>query len=204
MHFDGNSHAGPPSSCLRVIRSAPVLLSLHYPISALLKNVPSVEICFRLLRRGAEPGRRFGGGSSLGYPGSVISLDPGSNPPATAMAEIYNVPASGYSPRVMDIDSQGVVGTWLASGHLGSFDGRKCIRGASTPRTWTAASMMRTAAGKAVASGRRPATGRRSMWKVARAACPSTPVPRLRALSCSGTTNLMEDTMTRMPISSGG
>jgi len=83
-------------------------------------------------------------GSSLGYPGSVIRLDPGSNPPAIAMAEIYNVPAPGYSPRVMDIDSQGVVWTSLASGHLGSFDGRKCkvVNGPTAtenhcPESWT-------------------------------------------------------------------
>jgi hypothetical protein len=65
-------------------------------------------------------------GSSLGVPGSMIRLDPGANPPDTALAEIYNVPAPGYGPRVMDIDSQGVVWTPLASGHFASFDRRKC------------------------------------------------------------------------------
>ena len=49
-------------------------------------------------------------GSSLGFPGSVIRLGPGSNPPATALAEIYEVPAPGYAPRGIDIDSQGVFG----------------------------------------------------------------------------------------------
>jgi hypothetical protein len=65
-------------------------------------------------------------GSSLGYPGSMVRLDPGANPPDTALAEIYNVPAPGYGPRVMNIDSQGVVWTPLASGHFASFDRRKC------------------------------------------------------------------------------
>ena len=42
-------------------------------------------------------------GSSLGYPGSVIRLDPGSNPPATALAEIYEPPFPGYSPTCRQI-----------------------------------------------------------------------------------------------------
>jgi hypothetical protein len=46
-------------------------------------------------------------------------LDPGDNPPATALAEIYNVPAPGFGVRGADIDKQGVVWVSLASGHLG-------------------------------------------------------------------------------------
>ena len=59
-------------------------------------------------------------------PGSVVRIDPGSNPPATALTEIYNVPMPGFGPRGGDIDSKGVVWVSLASGHLGSFDRRKC------------------------------------------------------------------------------
>ncbi len=72
-------------------------------------------------------------GSSLGFPGSIIRLDPGPNPSETALTEIYEVPwgnpkarVQGYSPRGMDIDRNGVVWTPLASGHLASFDRRKC------------------------------------------------------------------------------
>ena len=65
-------------------------------------------------------------GSVLGFPGYVIRLDPGSNPPATALAEVYEPPFPGYGPRGMDIDRQGVAWTSLASGHLASFDRRKC------------------------------------------------------------------------------
>jgi hypothetical protein len=72
-------------------------------------------------------------GSVLGMPGSVVRLVPGSNPSTTALAEIYEVPwnnprasAQGYAPRGMDVDSQGVVWTVLSSGHLASFDRRKC------------------------------------------------------------------------------
>src|SRR5258705_3714683 len=59
-------------------------------------------------------------------PGAIVRLDPGSNPPQTALAEIYNVPMPGFGPRGGDIDSQGVVWVSLASGHMGSFDRRKC------------------------------------------------------------------------------
>ena len=72
-------------------------------------------------------------GSVLGFPGSVVRLAPGSNPPATALAEIYELPLNsahqaveGYSPRGLDIDTNGVVWTVLSSGHLASFDRRKC------------------------------------------------------------------------------
>ena len=52
-------------------------------------------------------------------------LDPG-NDPNHALSEVYEVPFPGYSPRGMDIDTQGVVWVPLASGHMGSFDRRKC------------------------------------------------------------------------------
>ena len=73
-------------------------------------------------------------GSSLGFPGSVIRLVPGSNPPETALAELYEVPFGDakaslqdvFSPRGFDIDRDGVAWLALASGHLASFDRRKC------------------------------------------------------------------------------
>jgi hypothetical protein len=65
-------------------------------------------------------------GSARRFPGAVVRLAPGSNPPATALAEIYNVPRPGFGIRGADIDSQGVVWASLASGHLASFDRRKC------------------------------------------------------------------------------
>ena len=58
--------------------------------------------------------------------GAIVRLDPGANPPETALAEIYNVPAPGFGPRGADIDSKGVVWVSLASGHLASFDRKKC------------------------------------------------------------------------------
>jgi hypothetical protein len=65
-------------------------------------------------------------GSVLGFPGAIVRLNPGKNPPATALAEIYEPPMPGYSPRGMDIDGNGVVWAPLASGHLASFDRRQC------------------------------------------------------------------------------
>ena len=65
-------------------------------------------------------------GAVMGVPGAVVRLVPGSNPPGTALAEIYNVPKPGFAVRGGDIDSKGVVWVSLGSGHIGSFDRRKC------------------------------------------------------------------------------
>ncbi len=66
-------------------------------------------------------------GSVMGAAGgAVVRLMPGANPPATALAEIYNVPMPGFGVRGADIDSSGVVWVSLGSGHLGSFDRRQC------------------------------------------------------------------------------
>jgi hypothetical protein len=84
-------------------------------------------------------------GSVLGFPGAIVRLNPGEDPPATALAEIYEPPLPGYSPRGMDIDRNGVVWTPLASGHFASFDRRKCkgplngpnATGKHCPEGWT-------------------------------------------------------------------
>jgi hypothetical protein len=65
-------------------------------------------------------------GSSLGHPGYVIRVAPGPNPAETALTEIYKVPLPGYGIRGMDIDRNGVAWLPLDSGHLASFDRRKC------------------------------------------------------------------------------
>jgi hypothetical protein len=65
-------------------------------------------------------------GTLRSSPGSIVRLNPGPNPPETALAEIYNVPMPGFGPRGGDIDSKGVVWVSLASGHMGAFDRRKC------------------------------------------------------------------------------
>jgi hypothetical protein len=72
-------------------------------------------------------------GTVTGMPGMIVRVNPGANPPATALSEVYElpwgdpkVPQSGYSPRGMDVDRNGVFWAVLASGHLASFDRRKC------------------------------------------------------------------------------
>ena len=90
-------------------------------------------------------------GSVLGFPGAIVRLSPGANPPATTLAEVFEppvkngVPVEGYSPRGMDIDRNGVAWVALASGHMGSFDRRKCkgplngpnATGQHCPEGWT-------------------------------------------------------------------
>jgi hypothetical protein len=91
-------------------------------------------------------------GSVLGFPGGLVRLNPGSNPPETAIAEYYEVPYNnpkakvwGFSPRGMDVDSEGVAWVALGSGHLASFDRRKCkgplngptALGQHCPEGWT-------------------------------------------------------------------
>ena len=46
--------------------------------------------------------------------------------PKTGLSEIYNVPSPGFGIRGGDIDKNGVVWGSLSSGHLASFDRRKC------------------------------------------------------------------------------
>ena len=65
-------------------------------------------------------------GSFRGATSGVVRIAPGANPPQTAISEVYNVPLPGFGVRGADIDSKGVVWVSLASGHIGSFDRRKC------------------------------------------------------------------------------
>jgi len=65
-------------------------------------------------------------GSTRAYPGAVVRIAPGPKPEETALAEIYKVPLPGFGIRGADIDKKGVVWASLASGHLASFDRRKC------------------------------------------------------------------------------
>ncbi|MEX2179263.1 MAG: carboxypeptidase-like regulatory domain-containing protein [Gemmatimonadaceae bacterium] len=83
-------------------------------------------------------------GTSLGFPGAVIRLVPGDNPPATALAEYYQPPwnnpraaVQGFSPRGGDVDRNGVAWVALASGHMASFDRRKCTGPLNGPAATT-------------------------------------------------------------------
>jgi hypothetical protein len=91
-------------------------------------------------------------GSVLGFPGGIVRLNPGKNPPETALAEYYEVPWNdpkakvwGFSPRGLDVDGNGVAWVALASGHIASFDRSKCngplngpkATGRQCPEGWT-------------------------------------------------------------------
>jgi hypothetical protein len=85
-------------------------------------------------------------GSVLVYPGQIVRVDLGSNPSETALSEVYEVPVEkgAYGIRGMDIDRSGVAWASLASGHLASFDRRKCkvlngptATGKHCPEGWT-------------------------------------------------------------------
>lgn len=90
-------------------------------------------------------------GTQLGYPGAVVRLDPGDDPPATALAEVYELPTNpdgtpveAFSPRGGDVDRNGVYWVALASGHMGSFDRSRCAvlngpeaTGQHCPEGWT-------------------------------------------------------------------
>jgi len=89
-----------------------------------------------------------------GVPGRIFRLELGDDPPRTCKAEVYEppfqnpaVPQSGwgFSPRGIDITSDGVIWTALSgSGHLASFDRSKCrvldgptATGQHCPEGWT-------------------------------------------------------------------
>ena len=72
--------------------------------------------------------------ASGGVPGQIVRLELGDNPPETCIAEYYQppfenpeAPIQGFSPRGIDITTDGVVWTALSgSGHLASFDRSRC------------------------------------------------------------------------------
>ncbi|MCC5935935.1 MAG: carboxypeptidase regulatory-like domain-containing protein [Lunatimonas sp.] len=91
-------------------------------------------------------------GSTLGYPGGLIRIEPGDNPSETALTEYFELPldaegepVKGFSPRGMDIDRNGIAWVALASGHMASFDRSKCkgpligpdATGQHCPEGWT-------------------------------------------------------------------
>jgi hypothetical protein len=89
------------------------------------------------------------------FPGRLVRLDRGDNPPATCVAEVYEPPSienpavdptqTGHAPRGVDVDRNGVIWTALSgSGHIASFDRRKCrivngpeATGQHCPEGWT-------------------------------------------------------------------
>lgn len=61
------------------------------------------------------------------FPGMLVRLQVGNNPPESCKTTIFKIPDPGFDPRGIDIDTNGVVWTDLAgSSQLASFDVRKC------------------------------------------------------------------------------
>ena len=89
------------------------------------------------------------------FPGRLVRLERGDNPPETCIAEVYEPPSienpevdpaqTGHAPRGVDVDRHGVIWTALSgSGHMASFDRRKCrilngpqATGQHCPEGWT-------------------------------------------------------------------
>ena len=80
------------------------------------------------------------------FPGYLIRLQRGNNPPVSCKTQVFKVPSPGYDPRGIDVDSNGVVWTGLAAtSHLAAFDVRKCknltgkmkVDGSDCPEGWT-------------------------------------------------------------------
>ncbi len=66
------------------------------------------------------------GFSRVDQPGYILRINPGANPAETALTEIYLPPEGTWGSRGIDLTSDGVAWTALASGHMASFDRRKC------------------------------------------------------------------------------
>ena len=89
------------------------------------------------------------------FPGRLVRLARGDNPPETCMAEVYEPPSienpdvnpslSGFAPRGIDVDRNGIIWTALSgSSHMASFDRSKCLvlngptaTGQHCPEGWT-------------------------------------------------------------------
>jgi hypothetical protein len=85
-------------------------------------------------------------GTSLApFPSVLVRVAPGADPTHTALTEVYEPPSPAYGARGGDIDRNGVYWASFTSGHLASFDRRKCkgplngpsATGKHCPEGWT-------------------------------------------------------------------
>ena len=74
------------------------------------------------------------GFARMNQPGFLIRTVPGPNPAETALSEVYVPPEGVWSPRGIDMTTDGVAWLPYASGHIASFDRRKCKGPLNGPR----------------------------------------------------------------------
>ena len=110
---------------------------------------PSKDRRYRpgVLRRQREPGRTARSGERIrSNPGAIVRIDPGSNPPETAMSEIYNVPMPGLrTARRRHRLARACIGRRSAAAIWPRFDRSKCkgplngpkATGDHCPEGWT-------------------------------------------------------------------
>ena len=83
-----------------------------------------------------------------GTPGRIYRIAPGPNPPMTSLTEVYEIPNKDGAHTVRggpELDKHGVAWMGLGSGHMASFDRRKCkvvngptaVTGTHCPEGWT-------------------------------------------------------------------
>ena len=76
-------------------------------------------------------------GAQDSYPGKIVRLVVGDDPPESCIAEVFEVPSErwdveasgevGFMPRGLDVDTNGVIWTALSgTNHLASFDRTRC------------------------------------------------------------------------------
>ncbi len=88
--------------------------------------------------------------TTLGFPGKLVRIDRGSNPPMTCRTEVYEPPYEnpkapgkvGFFARGLSVDGNGILWVALAgSGHLASFNRGKCAARSGTgqqcPEGWS-------------------------------------------------------------------
>lgn len=91
----------------------------------------------------------YGADEQPPIPSGIVHMQRGSNPPQTCKVEYYEPPvkdgkALAYSPRGVELDSQGVAWVGFAPGRIGRFDRRQCkvlngptATGQHCPEGWT-------------------------------------------------------------------
>jgi len=74
------------------------------------------------------------GFARVDQPSWIVRLIPGPNPSETALAEVFAPPEGTWGSRGIDMTTDGVVWTPLASGHIASFERKKCRKPQKGPQ----------------------------------------------------------------------